>query len=830
MNENRERENEYCVVCGSHHSSFRFDPTIITPQLQKAWGIPDNLVEAFNHKESMFCSNCCSSLRIRRLAAVLIETFSQTTGRSYNSIIELLKDDEFRRLRIAEVNACGALHPYLKDHPNLYYSEWVPHAKPGEVHDGVRCEDLQRLTYPDNYFDIILTSETLEHVPDPDRAWQEINRTLKSGGYHIFTIPVIPSQRQTIQRAQLVEGVRKDLLEPAYHGDGSQEGMFVYTDFGMDVVEKLNKIGLKTEVFYLNLEDDVAMIFRSRKHRAGRLAPATERKPMLGDKGERRFPWTEDPAIGYEYLHRYAYAAQFVPNKRVLDLACGEGYGSQLLARTADLVVAIDVDKNAIKHANNKYIRRNLQFKVGSIRNVPIKENNIFEVIVCFDTMDNVEDQNLLEEVKRLLAPEGLFIVSTPNRWAYGDEPQYRSPFHVHSLYFDEFKAVLQKHFEQVKFLGQRVYCNSNMWPIFSEDKTSVVEHVVERNPSEFVFVEREKKTPLYVIALASDSKKGIDEKASLLVDISNELLEQSRQQRVQLVAELHELTQKAAQLDDTVQEQQHQMEVLRQSRPAIEWLSKFAAGNRYLPTPPLEMISHIGGVSGENFREVGMILVCDLIRFGLLANPNASIADIGCGCGRIAMFIAPALSNSSIYHGFDTWSEGIRWATDNLTSHYPNFVFKTLSDTQKETGYRADFFHRIDLDDNSCDLVLVTSLFTHLRYSAVVYYMKEIYRIMKKGARAYLTFFIYDEESCQIAKHIHARTFPDKDLESDEYGFYTINGSYADSYFKEKTILDIIHESDCTLHIKKFGFWRGDKYKEDRPGGYQDLFIIGKG
>ena len=100
----------------------------------------------------------------------------------------------------------------------------------------------------------------------------------------------------------------------------------------------------------------------------------------------------------------------------------------------------------------------------------------------------------------------------------------------------------------------------------------------------------------------------------------------------------------------------------------------------------------------------------------------------------------------------------------------------------------------------------------------------------MKKGARAYLTFFIYDEESCQIAKHIHARTFPDKDLESDEYGFYTINGSYADSYFKEKTILDIIHESDCTLHIKKFGFWRGDKYKEDRPGGYQDLFIIGKG
>jgi hypothetical protein len=114
--------------------------------------------------------------------------------------------------------------------------------------------------------------------------------------------------------------------------------------------------------------------------------------------------------------------------------------------------------------------------------------------------------------------------------------------------------------------------------------------------------------------------------------------------------------------------------------------------------------------------------------------------------------------------------------------------------------------------------------LFTHLRYDAARSFMKEIYRIMKKDARAYLTFFIYDDESR------HAIPHPHRDLESDGYGFYYVEGSYADSYFKEKTILDIIRESDCTLHIKKFGFWRGDKYREDRyPGGYQDLLIIGK-
>ena len=71
MNDNPEHENGYCVVCGSR-SSFRFDPTIITLQLQKAWGISDNVVEAFNRKESMFCTYCGASLRIRRLAAVLM--------------------------------------------------------------------------------------------------------------------------------------------------------------------------------------------------------------------------------------------------------------------------------------------------------------------------------------------------------------------------------------------------------------------------------------------------------------------------------------------------------------------------------------------------------------------------------------------------------------------------------------------------------------------------------------------------------------------------------------------------------------------------------------
>jgi 2-polyprenyl-3-methyl-5-hydroxy-6-metoxy-1,4-benzoquinol methylase/glycosyltransferase involved in cell wall biosynthesis len=457
------------------------------------------------------------------------------SGISCKSVVELVQNEGFRQLKIAEINACGVLHSYLKDHPNVYYSEWLPEVKPGEVHDGVRCEDLQCLTYPGNYFDIILTSETLEHVPDPDRAWREIWRTLKGDGYHLFTIPVVPSQKQTIQRIRFVEGVRQDLLEPAYHGSPERQDMLVYTDFGMDVTEKLATLGLRTESFYLNSETelDVSVVFRSRKMTEEPKKNGA-RKVITGLEwtGERYLPWLEDAAIGYEHLHRYAYATQFVHNKIVLDLACGEGYGSYLLARNAKSVVGIDIDEITIKHARNKYIKQNLAFKVGSITEVPVDGARLFDIAVCFEALEHIEDHHkLITEVKRLLTPDGVFVVSTPNKSVYTDEPQYNNPFHVHELYFDEFRELLQTYFKSVKFLGQRIYSNSNIWPVFPGANNKVVEYVIDRNPREFVFVENDRRIPLYFIAIASDSDHNIEDTTSALIDISDCLLNQKDEQ-----------------------------------------------------------------------------------------------------------------------------------------------------------------------------------------------------------------------------------------------------------------------------------------------------------
>ena len=516
----------HCVICG-REASFRFDNGIITPQLRTAWGITDEVAEAFNRRESMFCSSCGSSLRVRRLCTALIQTFSETSGRAYDSFTDLLEDDEFRRLRIAEINACGAFHNYLEQHPNLCYSEYVPGVPCGSEYNGIRCEDLQELTYPDDYFDIILTSDTLEHVPDPDKAWSEVRRTLKPSGYHIFTIPVVPAQPGTRQRARRSGGAIEYLTEPAYHGrEWGAEDRLVYTDFAMDVLDALNKLDLSTEVLYYEQgRRDVAFVFRSSKQP---VSDVTKTEPAKLDwTGERFVPWMEGARIHYAHLHRYVFAAHFVKGKTVLDLACGEGYGTYILAREAEYVAGVDIDKLTVQHARSRYVKDNLEFIEGSILAVPIEGGKKFDVAVCFEAIEHIaEHDKLLSEVKRLLKDDGLFIVSTPNKTVYTDEPDYHNPFHVKELYFDEFKILLRQYFAHIRIFGQRICAGSNMWTIPQHKSRGYIEAVVKKRDMEFHFAERASKEPVYFVAFASNAslKPSTSVTDSWLTDASNTL------------------------------------------------------------------------------------------------------------------------------------------------------------------------------------------------------------------------------------------------------------------------------------------------------------------
>lgn len=243
---------------------------------------------------------------------------------------------------------------------------------------------------------------------------------------------------------------------------------------------------------------------------------------MLDWTGERFLPWERDASIAYEHLHRYAFAATLVKGKRVLDLASGEGYGSNMLAEAAAAVVGVDIDEKTVSHASTKYARANLRFIAGPITSVPVSEDHSFDVIVCFEAIEHIEEhEKLLAEAKRLIKADGMFLVSTPNKVAYEEE----NPFHVKELYFEEFRDLLSHHFKHVTYLGQRIHAHSNIWPMQPQNTSQIQEFVIARSDSEFEFVSNDRRVPLYVIAVASDASIPLAASGSVLVDCSDEFI-----------------------------------------------------------------------------------------------------------------------------------------------------------------------------------------------------------------------------------------------------------------------------------------------------------------
>jgi hypothetical protein len=135
----------------------------------------------------------------------------------------------------------------------------------------------------------------------------------------------------------------------------------------------------------------------------------------------------------------------------------------------------------------------------------------------------------LLCEVKRLLDPSGIFIVSTPNKALYRDAAQFQNPFHVRELYFRDFQELLERHFRNVSLLGQRIHPGSSIWPIRTANRNGFAGFVIERLEDEFRFISDDKRDPLYFVAVASDSAEQLPAGLSVLVDHSDGHLKEAR-------------------------------------------------------------------------------------------------------------------------------------------------------------------------------------------------------------------------------------------------------------------------------------------------------------
>jgi len=260
--------------------------------------------------------------------------------------------------------------------------------------------------------------------------------------------------------------------------------------------------------------------------------------------GERCVPWTGDLQVVYEHYHRYLLARLLVQGKRVLDLASGEGYGSALLAGKAAQVVALEIDPDSVAHSRETYVLDNLEFVEGSMLDLSRLAAASFDVVTCFEALEHVtEHDELVAQVRRVLAPGGIFLTSTPDRLVYTEELHQHNPYHVRELSLAEFKDLLGTRFTNVRYWGQAVAVGSLIQPVDDDQPGGSNVFALGREGEDWV--DRGVYASTYYLAAASDQELPPLPGQSVLVDVEFELVRNAQRaasERADAAAQLAEV------------------------------------------------------------------------------------------------------------------------------------------------------------------------------------------------------------------------------------------------------------------------------------------------
>ncbi len=180
---------------------------------------------------------------------------------------------------------------------------------------------------------------------------------------------------------------------------------------------------------------------------------------------ERFDPAEQRGRIAYEHLHRYALCAQHVAGKRVLDLACGTGYGTAIVGAQGAQVTGADISATAIRLARLRHGSDNVTFVIADCFDLPFAAAS-FDVVVANEMIEHVADHDaLITEARRVLVPGGLLLVSTPNKPVYN---RFKAPnaFHISEMDQPEFMDLLGRHFRHVRLTGTRMALLSVGYPL----------------------------------------------------------------------------------------------------------------------------------------------------------------------------------------------------------------------------------------------------------------------------------------------------------------------------------------------------------------------------
>ncbi len=205
---------DVCHVCGGQ----TFDHTpVLWPTLIQAWGLAPHEAAYIDIQQGTHCVTCSSNVRSIALARAILR-FGDFPG----TLAQFVENPEHRGLRVLEINEAGTLHPILQRLPQHQLAAYP-------------AVDMRSLPFPAAAFDLVVHSDTLEHVPEPERALAECRRVLGAGGALVFTVPVIVDRLSRTRAG----------LPPSYHGHEASDdpGMLVQTEFGADVWVRVIEAG-----------------------------------------------------------------------------------------------------------------------------------------------------------------------------------------------------------------------------------------------------------------------------------------------------------------------------------------------------------------------------------------------------------------------------------------------------------------------------------------------------------------------------------------------------------------------------------------------------------
>ena len=199
----------------------------------------------------------------------------------------------------------------------------------------------------------------------------------------------------------------------------------------------------------------------------------------MNDTGERMIPEITDSQSLQEHVYRYYFAKEFAVGRRVLDIACGEGYGSYALKMAgAHSVIGMDISDEACRHARDKY---SIDARVADAMSIPLTEKSI-DLVVSFETIEHVpRPLAFIQECSRILSDSGVLVISTPNVETYNPSRSVEAnPFHCSEMTITEFTKLLNSHFESVRHLFYDCDFASRLWQKIRLDNR--YDHLLDRN------------------------------------------------------------------------------------------------------------------------------------------------------------------------------------------------------------------------------------------------------------------------------------------------------------------------------------------------------------